>query len=203
MSQLSNKVIHRLTLYHCLLKHSISDNPFISSVQIAELLNLDDSLVRKDIALCSVLGHQKQGYSCAELKKSIEKKLGFTKPKEVFIIGAGNLGMALARFSDFKDYGIKIKALFDNNPEKIDKEINGKKIYPLSKLKKLISQVNIKNVILTVSPEQAQNVAEYAVKCGTQFIWNFTPVILNVPPSVSVYYENIISSFLQMQNNEQ
>lgn len=202
MSDLSNKVINRLTLYHCLLKYSVQDKAYISSVKIAELLNLDDSLVRKDIALSGVLGHQKQGYLCNELKQAIEKKLGFKNHKEVFIIGAGNLGTALAQYADFKDYGIEILALFDNDPRKANKEINGKKIFPLSKLENLISRVNIKNVILAVPPEQAQSVAEYATQCGAQFIWNFTPTILNLPKSITVYYENIISSFLQMQNPE-
>lgn len=198
MIKLSNKVINRLTLYHCLLKYSMQSSEYISSVTIAELLNLDDSLVRKDIAFCDVLGHQKQGYSCSELKLAIEKKLGFSNPKEVFIVGAGNLGSALAQYADFKDYGVDILALFDNNPDKIGKEINGKTIFSLSKLQNMLSQVNTKNIILAVPPNQAQAVAEYIVKCGAQFIWNFTPTILQVPESVTVYNENIISSFMQM-----
>lgn len=200
MEKLSNKIINRLTLYHCLLKYSAPENHTISSVEIAELLNLDDSQVRKDIALCGVLGRQKQGYPVIELKKAIEDKLGFFEHKEVFIIGAGNLGAALAHFADFKDYGIDVLALFDNDPQKIGAEIKGKRILDLSKLENLASRISIKNIILTVPPEDAQNVTDYAVRCGVQFIWNFTPVVLRVPPSVTIYYENIVSSFLQMRN---
>ncbi len=127
MTAISNKVINRLTLYHCLLKYTFSRQLFISSFEIADLLDLNDSLVRKDIALCGVLGHKKNGYITAELQSAIEKKLGFSERKEVFIIGAGNLGTALVNYADFKDYGIDVLALFDIDPDKIGKEIAKKK----------------------------------------------------------------------------
>ena len=201
MTELSNKVIHRLTLYHCILKYTVKEQDYISSFEIADLLKLDNSQVRKDIAQCGVLGRQNFGYPTIELKNAIEQKLGFTERKEVFVIGAGNLGSALANYSDFKDYGIDIVALFDNNPTKIGQTLNGKMIFSLNKLENLISRVNIKNIILAVPPQHAQSITDYVVQCGVQCIWNFTPTVLKVPSSVTVYYENIISSFLQMRNN--
>ena len=200
MTEISNKVINRLTLYHCILKYTMKESEFISSFEIADLLNLDNSLVRKDIALCGVLGHKKQGYSVTELKGAIEEKLGFSERKEIFIIGAGSLGSALVKYVDFKDYGIDILALFDNDPQKIGQDVNGKKILSLSKLENLISRISVKNIILAVPAEHAQEVTDYAVHCGVRFIWNFTPAVLRVPKSVTVYYENIISSFMQMRN---
>lgn len=200
MANLSGKVIHRLTLYHCILKYTLINQERVSSFEIADLLSLDDSQVRKDIALCDVLGYKKQGYATQDLKRAIEKKLGFQKKKEVFIIGAGHLGMALANYTDFNDYGIDILCLFDNNPNKIGQEINRKKIFSLEKLPDLISRVNIKNVILTVPADQAQPVTDRLVQCGVQFIWTFTPTVLKVPKNVTVYYENIISSFMQMHH---
>lgn len=200
MNKISNKVINRLTLYHCILKYTMKEREVISSFEIADLLNLDASLVRKDIALCGVLGNKKQGYLILQLKEAIEKKLGFSKHKEIFIIGAGGLGSALAKYVDFKDYGIDILALLDTDPNKIGQTINGKKVYALEKLESLISTVNTKNIILAVPAECAQDVTDYAVKCGVQFIWNFTPTVLSVPKAVTVYYENIVSSFMQMQN---
>lgn len=200
MTDISNKVINRLTLYHCILKYTMKEQEFISSSEIADLLNLDASLVRKDIALCGVLGHNKQGYQVLSLKKAIEKTLGFSKRKEVFIIGSGSLGSALIKYADFKDYGIDVLGLFDNDPNKIGKEINGKRVLALNKLESLIARISVKNIILAVPAEVAQEVVDYAVKCGVQFIWNFTPTVLRVPKTVTVYYENIISSFMQMRN---
>ena len=156
--------------------------------------------MRKDIALCGVLGRKKGGYPINELQQAIEQKLGFAERKEVFIIGAGNLGTALVNYADFKDYGIDVLALFDNDSAKIGQEAGGKKILALDKLQNLIAKISIKNIILTVPPQAAQEVTDYAVKCGVQFIWNFTPVILKTPKAVTVYNENIVSSFLQMHN---
>lgn len=203
MTAISNKIINRLTLYHCILKYTVQGQDFISSFEIADLLNLNDSLVRKDIALCGVLGHKKQGYFIEDLKKSIEKTLEFTERKEVFVIGAGNLGTALVKYADFKDYGIDILALFDSDVDKIGQEVNGKRILALEKLEDLVTRISVKNIILAVPPQIAQHVADYAVKCGVQFIWNFTPTVLRVPKSVTVYYENIVSSFMQMRNKKE
>ena len=138
MTAVSNKIIDRLTLYHCILKYTVKGQEFISSSEIADLLNLDASSVRKDIALCGVLGHNKQGYAVSLLKKAIEAKLGFSDCKEVFIIGAGSLGTSLIKYADFKDYGINILGLFDNDPDKIGREIGGKKVVSLEKLESLI-----------------------------------------------------------------
>lgn len=201
MTAISSKIINRLTLYHCILKYTFKDKDFISSFEIADLLNLDDSLVRKDIALCGVIGYKKSGYLTSELKQVIEKKLGFAERKKVAIIGAGNLGSALINYADFRDYGIDVLALFDNNPNKIGQIIGDKSILGLEKLQDFVSENDIKNIILAVPPEKAQEVADYAVQCGIKFIWNFTPVILKTSKIVTVYHENIISSFLQMHKD--
>lgn len=198
MPAISSKIINRLTSYHCILKYTFNDKEFISSFEIADLLDLDASLVRKDIALCGVLGYKKNGYQTKELKQAIEQTLGFSERKKVVIIGAGNLGNALINYADFIDYGIDVLALFDNNPTKIGQMIAGKNILALDNLPSFVSEHNIKNAILAIPPKNAQEVADYIIKCGIQFIWNFTPVILKTPQDVTVYHENIISSFLQM-----
>lgn len=126
--KISEKVINRLTLYHCILQDFIDKgNEYISSKQIATLLRIDDSQVRKDINLLNNSGKSRVGYIVKELKKSIETTLGFAKTKNAYIIGAGNLGMALAKYDNFTSYGLNIISLFDNNPDKIGKDINNKK----------------------------------------------------------------------------
>ena len=127
--KISDKVINRLTLYHCILSDYIDKKiEFISSKQIAQLLNIDDSQVRKDISILNNSGKNRVGYIVKELKISIEKTLGFKKTKKAFIIGAGNLGTAIANYGNFQDYGLNILSLFDNSPEKIGKIINGMEI---------------------------------------------------------------------------
>ena len=96
---ISDKVINRLTLYHCILADYINENiEFISSKQIASLLKIDDSQVRKDINLLNNTGKSRVGYIVKELKKSIEAALSFSKTKKAFIIGAGNLLSFVADF---------------------------------------------------------------------------------------------------------
>ena len=198
---ISDKVIERLTLYHCIVRDCLAKGEScISSAQIALLLKIDDSQVRKDIALCSVQGRAKIGYDVAELKKAIENLLGFKEHKEVFIVGAGNLGFALAKYDDFKDYGLQILALFDNNPMKIGMSVNEKRVYNIEKLPDLVQRLGVESVILTVPRSVAQEVADFLIKSGVHYIWNFTQTVLDVPSDVSVYYENLISHFLQLKN---
>ncbi len=200
--KISDKVINRLTLYHCILDDYIEGNvEFISSKQIASLLNIDDSQVRKDINLLNNSGKCRVGYIVKELKKSIEDTLGFAKTKNAFIVGAGNLGMALAKYDNFTNYGLNIVALFDNDKKKIGGTVNYKLILDVSKLPNLAKKSNVEIAILTVPKLYAQQTADYLVKADIKYIWNFTPVVLKVPNDVQVWNENLMGNFLQFTYN--
>ena len=194
----SEKVINRLTLYHYILQDFIANKTeYISSKQIATLLHIDDSQVRKDISLLNNSGKTRVGYVVKELKTSIEKNLGFAKSKKAYIIGAGNLGMALAKYDNFTSYGLNIIALFDNDKSKIGGEINGKKILDISNLPELASEDGVEIAILTVPGKFAQETSQFFVKSNIKYIWNFTPTVLEVPDDVQVWNENLMGSFLQ------
>ena len=200
--KISEKVINRLTLYHCILIDYIEQSiEYISSKQLAVLLNIDDSQVRKDISVLNNPGKSNVGYIVKELKSSIETTLGFSKNKKAFIIGAGNLGMALAKYDNFQSYGLNILALFDNDKTKIGKVINNKMILDISKLPNLSRKTNVDIAILTVPRKYAQLMADYLVKANIKYIWNFTPTVLNVPEDVQVWNENIMGHFLQFTYN--
>ncbi len=196
--KISEKVINRLTLYHCILDDYINKNiEFIASKQIAALLNIDDSQVRKDISILNNSGKCRVGYIVKELKKSIETTLGFSKTKNAFIIGAGNLGMALAKYDNFTNYGLNIIALFDNDPKKIGNTVNNKLILDIKKLPNLSKKSNVDIAILTVPKNFAQTTADFLVEADIKYIWNFTPVVLSVPKNVQVWNENLMGNFLQ------
>ena len=200
--KISEKLINRLTLYHCILTDYIEQNiEYISSKQLAVLLKIDDSQVRKDISVLNNPGKSNVGYIVKELKSSIEKNLGFSKNKKAFIIGAGNLGMALAKYDNFQNYGLNILALFDNDKNKIGKVINNKMILDISKLPNLSRKTNVDIAILTVPRKYAQLMADYLVKANIKYIWNFTPTVLDVPENVQVWNENIMGNFLQFTYN--
>lgn len=202
-SHIPDKVVNRLTLYHFILDDLDQDEKYISSSKIAQLLNIDNSQVRKDLKYLDKPGKASLGYEPKILKKAIEEKLGFKQTKNAFIVGAGNLGSALAKYSTFLDYGLNILAMFDSNESKIGTLINGKEVFEISKMKDLAKQLKVDIAILTVPKSSAQLIADFLVGVGIKYIWNFTPCILDVPKSVKVWNENLIGSFLQFTNNEE
>ncbi len=200
--RISEKVINRLTLYHCILVDYLEKGiEIVSSPQIAALLQIDDSQVRKDISYLNNVGKCRVGYIVKDLKESIEKTLGFENPKDAFIIGAGNLGLALAKYDNFSNYGLKVLALFDNDPLKVDLSVNSKQIFHISKLPNLTTRLNVEIAILTVPREYAQKTAEFLVDSNIKYIWNFTPTVLNLPPEIQVWNENLMGNFLQFTYN--
>ena len=168
---------------------------------MAQLLHIDDSQVRKDISMLNNSGKGRVGYIVKELKSSIEKTLGFKKTKNAFIIGAGNLGTALANYDNFGDYGLNIVALFDNDTRKIGKTINNKLIFDIAKLENLSLKTGVDIAILTVPRAYAQSIADKLVKSNIKYIWNFTPSVLSVPEDVQVWNENLMGNFLQFTYN--
>lgn len=200
--KISEKVINRLTLYHCILQDFIDKKiEYISSKQIATLLRIDDSQVRKDINLLNNSGKSRVGYIVKELKKSIETTLGFAKTKNAYIIGAGNLGMALAKYDNFTSYGLNIINLFDNDDSKIGKSVNNKDIINIEELPRHTKENDVDIAILTVPGRFAQATAEYLVSANIKYIWNFTPTVLDVPEDVQVWNENLMGNFLQFTYN--
>ena len=200
--KISEKVINRLTLYHCILQDFIDKKiEYISSKQIATLLRIDDSQVRKDINLLNNSGKSRVGYIVKELKKSIETTLGFAKTKNAYIIGAGNLGMALAKYDNFTSYGLNIINLFDNDDSKIGKSVNNKGIIDIKELPRHTKENDVDIAILTVPGKFAQSTAEYLVSANIKYIWNFPPTVLDVPEDVQVWNENLMGNFLQFTYN--
>jgi redox-sensing transcriptional repressor len=201
-AKISDKVINRLTLYHCILTDFIKrDEEYISSKQIAQLLHIDDSQVRKDINLLNNSGKSRIGYIVKELKTSIEKELGFKKTKKAIIIGAGNLGTAIANYGNFTNYGLVIKAIFDNDTNKIGKIINGMEIQNMYEVSPTAKKEDIEIAILTVPAQFAQTTANFLVNANIKYIWNFAPVVLSVPDDVQVWNENLMGNFLQFTYN--
>jgi len=196
-------VLNRLTLYHFILDNLREDEQNISSTRFAQLLDVDASQVRKDIKYLNSSGKCKVGYNVKELKTAIEKRLGFKETKDAFIVGAGNLGSALAKYTSFKDYGLNILAMFDNDPKKIGTTINGKQVFDFVRIANLAKRLNVDIAILTVPKEFAQQIANYLAGAGIKYIWNFTPCVLEVPKTVRVWNENLIGSFLQFTNNHE
>ena len=167
----------------------------ISSTLIADDLKLNPVQVRKDLAvISSVSGKPKTGFSVEELIGDIERFLGFDNATEAILVGAGQLGKTLLSYGGFANYGLKIVAAFDSDPEKTDTVVNGKKVFSLDKLENLVKRMNIHIGVITVPKDSAQQVCDAMTAAGIKAIWNFAPVNLKVPDNVAVKNEDMAAS---------
>lgn len=197
-NSLSQRTINRLTQYHTILRdYAKKDVQNITSAQISNFLKIDETQVRKDLKNINCKGKCKVGYVVSELKEIIEDVLDYKTVKRAYVIGAGNLGIALSKYSKFSEFGLEIMGLFDIDESKVGLKFDNKEIYHLSTLKEKIAQTGVNIAILTIPNKVAQKVADEIIHAGIKYIWNFAPSILSVPDGVKVWHENLIGSFLQ------
>ena len=161
-------------------------------------LNLVPVQVRKDLQYTGIVGKPKTGYSVTELIQAIETFLGWNNVNEAFLVGAGNLGTALLGHERFSNFGLRIVAAFDTDPQKIGQWIHEKMVLPLDKLADLAQRMSIHLGIITAPAEYAQSIAEEMVKGGIQAIWNFAPVRLKAPAEIIVLNEDLYSSLASL-----
>ncbi|MCD6521096.1 MAG: redox-sensing transcriptional repressor Rex [Anaerolineae bacterium] len=182
----------RLPVYYRRVLRALEEGKkVISSQELGQAAGVPAAQVRKDLSHIGELGRAGIGYETQMLAATLQEFLGLTNDKEAIIVGAGNLGRALAAYPGFERYGLRIVALFDHNPNKIGTTIAGKKVYPLEKMEELVRQWNVQIGILTVPSSQAQAVADLMVQAGIEVIWNFAPFCLQVPPHVLVENEDL------------
>ena len=191
----SYTTIRRLPQYMPLLRAALeAGEQSISSTKISEVFDLDPVLVRKDLASIGITGQARLGFPVGELIDGIERFLGWDKVSEAFVIGAGNLGRALAGYGGFEQHGLKIVALFDSDPDKANNIIAGKPVMDIARFPSLVKRMHVPIAILTVPSETAQAAAETAVAAGIKAIWNFTPVKLSLPDGVIVEQVDLAAS---------
>ena len=191
--------LSRLPQYHHYLTELNSKEiSRVSCSVIGRDLNLVPVQVRKDLQYTGIVGRPKTGYSVPELIHAIETYLGWNNVNEAFLAGAGNLGTALLRHERFSNFGLRIVAAFDTDPQKIGQWIHEKMVLPLDKLADLAQRMSIHLGIITAPAEYAQTIVEEMVKGGIQAIWNFAPVRLKVPPQIIVHNEDLYSSLASL-----
>ncbi len=162
----------------------------MSSNKIASVLNITASQVRQDLCNFGGFGQQGYGYDVVKLKNELAAILGLDKEYDVIIVGAGNIGRALAGYRGFRDDGFFVRALFDIDPR--CSSINGIKVYEMDFLEAYLNQNNVDIAIIATQKDSAKTVADALIKYGVKSIWNFAPIELEVPEGVTV--ENISMS---------
>lgn len=182
--------LRRLPLYYRLLESLKGEGVMsVSCTRIADELAVDPTGVRKDLAFTGIIGKPRVGYDLIELMNAIAEFLGWSKTKEAFLIGAGDLGRALMGYGGFRERGLNIVAAFDTDPTIIGHKIHGKEVLNVEKLGDLITRMKIHIGIIVTPAKAAQSVADVMVNSGIEAIWNFAPARLEAPETVIV--ENV------------
>jgi redox-sensing transcriptional repressor len=186
--------LSRLPLYYRFLVEAAGrGETVVSSDEMGQALGLPPAQIRKDLSYLREFGRPGVGYHAGALAGRIEELLGLASDKEAIVVGAGRLGQALAAYPGFAAYGLRIVALFDNDPVRIGQEVAGGTVFPLSRLQNLVPRLNVQMGIITVPADAAQQVADAMVEAGITAIWNFAPVRLVVPEGVWVENEDLAS----------
>ena len=166
-----------------------------SAPQIAAVLGFSEEQVRKDLQVVTKSsGKPKAGRVIDELIHDINEFLGYGDTTGAVVVGCGHLGEAFMKYEGFLEYGLEILAGFDIASKKIGKIINGKKIYSMNNLEKIIMQLNVQIAIITVPSDEAQGVVDRLVNCGIKGIWNFANVHISAPDDVVIETVNLASS---------
>jgi redox-sensing transcriptional repressor len=166
----------------------------VTSAELARRLRLDETLVRKDLAMTKFTGKPRVGFGVPELLGHLQQFLGAQHTKEAILVGAGRLGQALVAYHGFEKYNLSIVALFDTNPAKIGQQAEGRQIYPLWQAAAFAQRNSIRIAILTVPSDAAQPVADMLADAGVLAFWNFSGHPLNLPDPVVVLNEDLAES---------
>jgi redox-sensing transcriptional repressor len=184
----SELTTNRLSVYlRCLNDLDAAGVRTISSQALAEQFQLNAAQIRKDLAYFGEFGVRGIGYYVKELRRHLRQILGLDRGVRVAIMGAGNLGLALADYAGFRDDGFEIVALFDTLKEKIGRRSRGGVlIHDIRDLKKIVRRERIGIAVVAVPAAAAQAVANAAVAAGVHAILNFSPGAVKVPRGVKL-----------------
>ncbi len=182
-------VVGRLPIYLRMLAFLNREGKTITSSQeLADRLGLSSAQIRKDLSYFGEFGKQGTGYNIAYLQKQLRQILKIDRVWDVALIGAGNLGHALANYQGFEPHGFRVIALFDISPQKIGAKIGQFAVQDMAELPRVMREKRLEIAMLAVPAEAAQSVANHLVELGFRAILNYAPITLNVPERVQVYH---------------
>ena len=195
----SMAVIKRMPKYYRYLGELVkNDVDRISSKELGEKIGFTASQIRQDLNNFGDFGQQGYGYNVKELHNQIGAILGVGKEYNAVLIGAGNIGQAIANYSRFTDIGLGLTAIFDANPKLVGMRIRDVEIKDIDELKGYLEENHIDMGILCVPRINAQKVCDVLVNGGVRGIWNFAPIDLHVPETVKVENVHLSESLLTL-----
>ena len=199
---ISRAVIRRLPRYYRYLGELLENGvERISSGDLSKRMKVTASQIRQDLNNFGGFGQQGYGYNVKYLYTEIGKILGLEENHNFIIIGAGNLGQALANYTSFENRGFILKGIFDVNPRLEGVTIRGVQIRMMDELSSFIRDNDVEIGVLTIPKEKAIEVANLLVDNGVRAIWNFAHTDLNLPDNVIVENVHLSESLMQLSYN--
>lgn len=196
---ISPAVIKRLPRYYRYLGDLLKNDVVrISSKELSQKMNVTASQIRQDLNNFGGFGQQGYGYNVEFLYNEMGRILGLDRTNNIIIIGAGNLGQALANNQDFDSNGFKIIGLFDVNPRLIGMTVRGVEVYDIDMLEDFLSKNEVMIAALTLPKNKATKIAGELVDLGIKALWNFAPVDLNLPDDVIVENVHLSESIMTL-----
>lgn len=192
-------VIGRLPKYLQALQHLQREGKkTTSSQELGERVGISAAQIRKDLSLFGEFGKQGTGYSIPFLIEQIQSILKVNRVWDIVLVGAGDLGHAIARYGGFANRGFRIVMVFDNDPQKIGKKIGNLTIQDSAEIVEKLKGSGVEVAMLTVPADAAQETAEQLVNAGIRAILNYAPITLNLDPG-DIHIETIDPIF-QLQH---
>lgn len=192
-------VVGRLPVYLRALQRMTSEKRRVTSSQeLGERLGISAAQIRKDLSQFGEFGKQGTGYNIEFLAEKLSSILKVDRVWNVAVIGAGDIGSALARYRGLENRGFQVTMIFDNDPEKIGAEIGGFTVESSDHLQEKIREGNIQIVMLAVPARAAQAVTDVIVNAGVEAILNYAPINLNVKENVRVQDIDPVSHLQRM-----
>ncbi len=190
-SRVSPAVIKRLPRYHRYLRELLQNDILrISSGELSKLMHVTASQIRQDLNCFGGFGQQGYGYNVKYLYSKIGEILGVNENFTAIIIGAGNLGSALAASPIFERRGVRLTALFDNNPAVIGKNISGYVVKSTDELEAYVAENTVNIAVLTLTKNAVRETAEKLADLGIKGLWNFASTELDLE-SRGVVVQNV------------
>ena len=200
--EISQAVIRRLPRYYRYLGELLENGvERISSNDLSKRMKVTASQIRQDLNNFGGFGQQGYGYNVKYLYTEIGKILGLEEAHNMIIIGAGNLGQALANYAAFEKRGFVLKGIFDVNPRLVGVSIRGVPIRMMDELKTFVQQNDVEIAVLTIPKDKAIEVANMLVDNGVRSIWNFAHTDLNLPDHIIVENVHLSESLMQLSYN--
>lgn len=190
-------VIERLPAYLNVLIQLRDDGVYtVSSARLGELTSVNPAQIRRDLTHFGSFGKRGVGYDIATLVERIQRILGADHVHRLALVGAGNLGSAIAGYHGLRQHGFMVTAIFDADPAKIGQRIGDIVVQPVSELQSTLRDQDIRIAVIAVPPEGAQQVADQLAEAGVRIILNYTPVIVRVPADVTLHNTDPVHELL-------